>query len=318
MRNGPGMNPLTRDQLGFAVDWLDREVILVPDAVARRMELERKDGWQEAAGFGWGQSRPFPAGTWMHQVITALLDAYAAQPIPAELTATSPTPKLAAGTPPPATSCGPPSSASATSTPPPAAGATSPPTPTCTRSAGPAATTAASTGSPDNPRTRHPSTSARREGEPLMNRPTIAVITALAAALLALTGCATASQPTVTHTPTVSQSAPAPAVKATTTATAASKLAAEQQSAVESAKDFLDVGSYSRTGLINQLMFDGYSTKAATAAVDSLAIDYKAQAAHDAEQYLRIQPFSRKGLIAQLEFDGYTRSQAVYGADQAM
>lgn len=79
---GTGMNPLTPDQITFAVDWLDREVALVPDPVARRMELERQDGWNECYGFACGNSRPFPPGTWMHQVFTALITAYAASPIP--------------------------------------------------------------------------------------------------------------------------------------------------------------------------------------------------------------------------------------------
>lgn len=82
MRTGPGANKLTPEQVTVSYDWLGREVLLVPDPVARRMECERKDGWQEAAGFGWGQSRPFPAGTWMYQVITVLLDVFAASPIP--------------------------------------------------------------------------------------------------------------------------------------------------------------------------------------------------------------------------------------------
>jgi hypothetical protein len=79
---GPGANPLTPDQITFAVDWMDREVALVPDPVARRMELERKHGWVECAGFAYGNSRPFPPGTWMHQVFTTLITVYAASPVP--------------------------------------------------------------------------------------------------------------------------------------------------------------------------------------------------------------------------------------------
>jgi hypothetical protein len=79
---GPAMNDLTPQQITFAVDWLGREVILVPDPIAKRMELERRNGWQECRGFAWGQSRPFPPDTWMHQVITTLVAAYAAAPIP--------------------------------------------------------------------------------------------------------------------------------------------------------------------------------------------------------------------------------------------
>jgi len=77
---------LDSTQITVEVDWLDREVILVPDEVALRIEAERKNGWQEFLGFAWGQSRPFPPGTWMHQVLTTLMAAYAASPISEKLT----------------------------------------------------------------------------------------------------------------------------------------------------------------------------------------------------------------------------------------
>ncbi len=86
MQTGPATNNLTPEQITLAVDWLNREVILIPDPVAKRMELERKRGWEECRGFAYGQSRPFPAGTWMHQVITTLAAVYADSPIPVTLT----------------------------------------------------------------------------------------------------------------------------------------------------------------------------------------------------------------------------------------
>ena len=58
----------------------------------------------------------------------------------------------------------------------------------------------------------------------------------------------------------------------------------------------------------------------ATAAVDSLTVDWNEQATRSAKQYLSISGFSCKGLIHQLSSsagDGYTASQATYGAKQA-
>lgn len=54
----------------------------------------------------------------------------------------------------------------------------------------------------------------------------------------------------------------------------------------------------------------------ATAAVDSLDVDYNEQAAKAAENYLEFTGFSRSGLIEQLVFEGYMQEQATYGVDQ--
>ena len=71
--------------------------------------------------------------------------------------------------------------------------------------------------------------------------------------------------------------------------------------------------AFSRKGLIEQLEFEGYSTEAATIAVDSLGVDWNEQAAKCAENYLDLMSFSRSGLIDQLIFEGFTREEAEYG-----
>ena len=93
-------------------------------------------------------------------------------------------------------------------------------------------------------------------------------------------------------------------------------LSVAQQNAVRSAESYLSFTAFSRSGLIGQLEFEGYSTHDATAAVDSLDIDYDEQAAKAAKNYLDLMGFSRSGLIDQLVFEGYTREQATYGVDQ--
>jgi hypothetical protein len=75
--------------------------------------------------------------------------------------------------------------------------------------------------------------------------------------------------------------------------------------------------AFSRTGLIQQLEFEGYSSGDATWAVDNVAVDWNEQAAKKAREYLDFMSFSRSGLIQQLVFEGFTNQQAEYGASQA-
>ena len=95
-----------------------------------------------------------------------------------------------------------------------------------------------------------------------------------------------------------------------------SSMTRSQQNAVRSAEDYLSFTAFSRTGLIDQLKFEGYSTEDATFAVDSLDVDWREQAAKSAENYLSIMAFSRSGLIDQLVFEGFTREEAEFGVAQ--
>ena len=85
--------------------------------------------------------------------------------------------------------------------------------------------------------------------------------------------------------------------------------------ALRSAKTYLEISGFSRSGLINQLVQgDGYTKKEATYAADNCGADWNEQAARSAAVYLEISSFSRAGLIEQLvKGDGYTREQAKYG-----
>ncbi len=89
-----------------------------------------------------------------------------------------------------------------------------------------------------------------------------------------------------------------------------------QENAVRSANGYLDYSAFSRSGLIDQLKFEGYSVKDATFAVDHVNPDWNKQAALAAKNYLDMSGFSRQGLIEQLQFEGYTPAQAAYGAKQ--
>lgn len=89
-----------------------------------------------------------------------------------------------------------------------------------------------------------------------------------------------------------------------------------QENARESAESYLDMMAYSRSGLIDQLKYEGYSTKDATYGVDAQKADWNKQAAASAQSYLDMMAYSRSGLIEQLEFEGYTRAQAEYGVNK--
>lgn len=137
--------------------------------------------------------------------------------------------------------------------------------------------------------------------------------------VVAVTGCGPAGPTLVPTTPT--------ATPATTTAQPAPIAAAAEQveqapdpastseaNAVAKAQSYLDYSAFSRTGLIEQLKFEGFSGADATYGVDHLAaVDWNVQAAKKAESYLRTSAFSHSGLLKQLKFEGFTAAQAEYG-----
>ena len=89
------------------------------------------------------------------------------------------------------------------------------------------------------------------------------------------------------------------------------------------AKQYLSTSAFSQQGLIDQLdssAGSGYSVNDATVAVDSLTVNWNAEAVQAAKDYLQTSPFSCTDLIQQLDSsagDQYTVAQATYGATQA-
>ncbi|OTG64351.1 hypothetical protein B9T25_12995 [Acinetobacter sp. ANC 4470] len=116
---------------------------------------------------------------------------------------------------------------------------------------------------------------------------------------------------------------PTPKVEEQEVVESVQSLTQPQSNAVRSANQYLNISGFSRNGLIDQLSSsagDGYDKADATAAVDSLNVDWNEQAARTAIQYLEMSGFSCNGLIDQLSSsagDKYTRSQASHGAKQA-
>lgn len=102
-----------------------------------------------------------------------------------------------------------------------------------------------------------------------------------------------------------------------TVATPASNMSRSQANAVGSAQAYLRTAAFSRTGLIDQLKYEGYSAGDATFAVDYLKVDWKEQAWKSAEAYLKTMSFSRSGLIEQLKYEGFSTDEATYGVSRA-
>ncbi len=129
---------------------------------------------------------------------------------------------------------------------------------------------------------------------------------------------------TASATPPATSLGPAsPSPGKETESAASAKLTPSQKNATRSAQQYLSMSGFSRNGLIQQLSSsagDGYDLADATAAVDSLEVDWNENAARSAKQYLEMSGFSCKGLIEQLSSsagDKYTVKQATYGARKA-
>ena len=96
-----------------------------------------------------------------------------------------------------------------------------------------------------------------------------------------------------------------------------SKITSAMQNAIGAAESYLDYTAFSRSGLIEQLEYEGYKTEDATFAVDYLKVDWNQQAFKSAKSYLDFTSFSLQGLIEQLQYEGFTYEQAAYGANKA-
>ncbi len=93
------------------------------------------------------------------------------------------------------------------------------------------------------------------------------------------------------------------------------ELTLEEKNAIKKARSYLSWSGMSRSGLIHQLEFEGFSNEAATNAVDSLDVDWTGQAVKCAESYLSWSGMSRSGLIHQLEFEGFSTDEATNAID---
>lgn len=91
---------------------------------------------------------------------------------------------------------------------------------------------------------------------------------------------------------------------------------------MESAENYLDIGPFSKEGLIQQLSSsagNGFSKADATFAANNVEVDWKKEAVEAAEDYLEISPMSKDQLIQQLSSSAghkFTPAQARYAANE--
>jgi Xaa-Pro aminopeptidase len=144
-----------------------------------------------------------------------------------------------------------------------------------------------------------------------------------AAAQAAATEAAKAAEAAATEAAKAAEAAAAAKAAAAAEAAAAAAAAEEaargtvsQQNALRSAAGYLDYTAFSRSGLIKQLEYEGFSTEDATWGVDRVSVDWNEQAAKSAKSYLEYTAFSRSGLVKQLLYEGFTPEQAEYGVSQ--
>lgn len=104
-------------------------------------------------------------------------------------------------------------------------------------------------------------------------------------------------------------------VVAVSVATASEQPTMGEKNAVKKAITYLKYSAFSKTGLVKQLEYEGYTSSESNYAVNHIEVDWNEQAAKKAETYLKYSSFSRKGLIDQLEYEGFTREQAEYGVE---
>ncbi|QOX64206.1 hypothetical protein FRZ06_13090 [Anoxybacterium hadale] len=89
-----------------------------------------------------------------------------------------------------------------------------------------------------------------------------------------------------------------------------------QKNAVSMAKDYLESSNFSQSGLIEQLIFEGFSEDDAAYAVSRLDVNWREQAATMAKGYLESSNFSQSGLREQLEFEGFSEDDANYAVSR--
>jgi len=144
------------------------------------------------------------------------------------------------------------------------------------------------------------STHKRKSSKKFLTAPIFALVVF---GIIGVTGCTSATSTT-----------PLPGTNPQTSSPENSSETVSQKNASRSAKTYLDLAGFSRSGLIKQLMFEGYSKSDASYGADTQNANWNEQAARSAKTYLDLSGFSRSGLIKQLMFEGYSKQEAEFGA----
>lgn len=147
------------------------------------------------------------------------------------------------------------------------------------------------------------------------------------------TCCTGTVDPSTTTTRTDKKAAPKPKPKATkqpvpkpkpkATHKAEPQYTTAQEEAIESAESYLEMGGFSKKGLIEQLSSnygEGFDKADAKFAVNHVKVDWNHQAVLSAESYLEMGGMSESALVEQLHSpygEQFTLAQAQHGAHYA-
>ena len=131
--------------------------------------------------------------------------------------------------------------------------------------------------------------------------------------LLLLVGCGSPEEPVKQS---IAEPAPASAPPVTQVKPVDTGETLSQKNAVGKAILYIETMPFSKSGLVEQLEFEGFETEDATYAVNKIDVDWMEQAVLKGKAYLDIMSFSRTGLIEQLEFEGFSNEEATYAVDQ--
>ena len=93
----------------------------------------------------------------------------------------------------------------------------------------------------------------------------------------------------------------------------ATKAKEQKKKAVQKAKSYLEYTAFSKKGLKEQLIYEGFTEDEAKYGVKHCGADWNEQALKKAKSYLEFTAFSKKGLKEQLIYDGFTEDEAKYG-----
>ncbi len=96
-----------------------------------------------------------------------------------------------------------------------------------------------------------------------------------------------------------------------------SEISLGKSNALKKAQSYLRISSFSRSGLIEQLEYEGFTEDEATYGVNNCGADWNEQALLKAKSYLKTSSFSYSGLVEQLKYEGFTDEQAEYGASNS-
>lgn len=85
--------------------------------------------------------------------------------------------------------------------------------------------------------------------------------------------------------------------------------------AVLAAKDYVESYSYSRIGVIEELISDGFTKEQSIYGADNCDANWNTQALRMTKEYLEADSYSKLDLIRELESDYFTHEEAVYAAE---